>query len=46
MLMDKYFENMKKVLVDIETSQREKIIEVSDEIAKRLAKGQAWHIMD
>ncbi len=46
MLMDKYFENMKKILVDIETSQRDKIIEVSDEIAKRLAKGRAWHIMD
>ena len=46
MLMDKYFEAMKNVLIDIEKTQKEKIVEVSEEIAKRLSKGAAWHIMD
>lgn len=46
MLMDKYFEAMKNVLTTVENTQREKIIKVSEEIANRLAKGAAWHIMD
>ena len=46
MLMDKYFEEMKKVLVKIEDTQKEKIIKISEEIADRLEKGAAWHIMD
>ena len=37
MLMDKYFEEMKKVLVKIEDTQKEKIIKISEEIADRLA---------
>ena len=46
MLMDSYFKGMKSVLDTIETTQRQAIMDVSDEIAKRLSKGGAWHIMD
>lgn len=46
MLMDQYFTAMKSVLNKFEETQRDAIIKVSDEIAKRLAKGAAWHIMD
>lgn len=46
MLMDQYFLAMKKVLDKIETTQKDTIIKVADEIAVRLSKGAAWHIMD
>lgn len=46
MLMDVYFEEMKKILKKVENSQREKIAEVAKEIANRLAGGSAWHILD
>ncbi len=46
MLMDSYFEGMKSVLDKIEKTQRQAIIDISAEIAKRLSKGGAWHIMD
>ena len=46
MLMDDYFVEMKKVLDRVETTQRDTILKVADEIAARLAKGAAWHIMD
>jgi len=46
MLMDTYFSSMKEVLEKIETTQRETIIKSASEIADRLEKGAAWHIMD
>jgi uncharacterized phosphosugar-binding protein len=46
MLMDRYFSEIKKVLETIENTQRKTLIEVSKEIARRLEKGAAWHIMD
>ena len=46
MLMDKYFSEMKKVLGKIETTQRDALITVAEEITKRLEQGAAWHIMD
>lgn len=46
MLMDIYFEEMKKIQKKVEDTQREAIIEVADQIAGRLAEGRAWHIMD
>lgn len=46
MLMDQYFVGMKDVLERIEKTQRETIIKAADEIAIRLSKGAAWHIMD
>ena len=46
MLMDQYFSAMKGVLNQIEITQRGTIIKVADEIAARLSKGAAWHIMD
>ncbi|MDY0290164.1 MAG: sugar isomerase domain-containing protein [Sphaerochaeta sp.] len=44
--MDTYFSEMKKVLDKIELTQRDALITISDEIAKRLEQGAAWHIMD
>ena len=46
MLMDEYFKGMKQVLDKVETTQREAILAASTEIAERLARGGAWHIMD
>lgn len=46
MLMDEYFEGMKAVLAKVENTQRQAILDASREIADRLAKGGAWHIMD
>lgn len=46
MLMDEYFSAMKGVLNRVETTQRETILAVAEEIAGRLSRGGAWHIMD
>lgn len=46
MLMDRYFDAMKQVLTAVETTQHDVILKASEEIADRLAKGGAWHIMD
>lgn len=46
MLMDEYFSAMKNVLTKAENTQRETILVAADEIANRLEKGGAWHIMD
>lgn len=46
MLMDRYFEAMKNVLQKVEDTQRQPIETIAGEIAKRLANGAAWHIMD
>lgn len=46
MLMDRYFESMKQVLVEIEDTQREALINVGKEIAQRLSQGAVWHIVD
>jgi len=46
MLMDNYFREMKNVLEKIENTQRQAIIDVGTEIAKRLSCGSAWHIID
>ena len=46
MLMDEYFGAMKGVLEKVEQTQREAVLEASAEIAERLARGGAWHIMD
>jgi len=46
MLMDEYFIEMKKVLNKIETTQKDAILDVAGEIAERLSKGAAWHIID
>lgn len=46
MLMDTYFTSMKEVLERIENTQRDAIITVSKVIARRLAKGAAWHLLD
>lgn len=46
MLMDEYFSAMKNVLTKAENTQRETILAAADEIANRLEKGGAWHIMD
>ncbi len=46
MLMDQYFEGMKSVLKKVEDTQREAVITIANEIAQRLSKGAAWHIMD
>ena len=45
MLMDEYFGAMKGVLEKVEQTQREAVLEASAEIAERLARGGAWHIM-
>ena len=44
--MDEYFGAMKGVLEKVEQTQREAVLEASAEIAERLARGGAWHIMD
>jgi uncharacterized phosphosugar-binding protein len=46
MLIDQYFSAMKAVQEKIERTQRDNIITVAGEIAARLEKGAAWHIMD
>ena len=46
MLMDQYFSEMKKVLEKIEITQKDTIIKIAQEIAERLPKGAAWHILD
>ncbi len=46
MLIDQYFSAMKAVQEKIERTQRDTIITVAGEIATRLEKGAAWHIMD
>lgn len=46
MLMDQYFIAMKEVLGKIEETQRDNIESAATEIAKRLSRGGAWHIMD
>ena len=45
-MMDEYFGAMKGVLEKVEQTQREAVLEASAEIAERLARGGAWHIMD
>ena len=46
MLMDEYFSALNNVLTKAENTQREAILAAADEIANRLEKGGAWHIMD
>lgn len=46
MLMDRYFEGMKGVLETVEKTQKETLLAAAGEIAARLARGGAWHIMD
>ena len=46
MLMDQYFSGMRDVLDKIERTQRGAIQAAAAEIADRLARGGAWHIMD
>lgn len=46
MMMDRYFEGMKNVLSEIETTQRSNIQAAAQEIADRLERGGAWHIHD
>ena len=46
MLMDRYFEGMKGVLETVEKTQKETLQAAAGEIAARLARGGAWHIMD
>lgn len=46
MLMDQYFGGMREVLDKIEHTQRDVIQAAAVEIADRLARGGAWHIMD
>ena len=46
MYIDQYFEEMKKVLVKIEVTQKEKILEAAEIIATSLANNGIWHIID
>lgn len=46
MYIDVYFQEMKKVLNKIETTQKSKIEECAKVIAQRLVNGGAWHIQD
>lgn len=46
MLMDQYFEAMKKTLKVIEKTQKDTIIESSKAIAQSLIQGGMWHILD
>ena len=46
MLMDQYFEAMKGVLAKVETTQRDAIEKTAEEIARRLAEGAVWHLLD
>ena len=46
MLMDQYFEAMKGVLAKVETTQRDAIEKTAEEIARRLAEGALWHLLD
>lgn len=46
MLMDHYFSAMKDVLAKVEDTQRGSIEEAAAEIARRLADGAAWHLLD
>lgn len=46
MLMDVYFENMKKTLEMIETTQRESILAAAVMVVDSLEKGGMWQILD
>jgi uncharacterized phosphosugar-binding protein len=46
MLMDQYFEELKKVLIKIETTQREPLQKAAKMIADALVNGGLWHILD
>lgn len=46
MLMDVYFEEMKRVQRTIETSQREALLACARRIADALEQGGMWHILD
>jgi len=46
MLMDQYFCAMRGVLDTIENTQRATILQLAGQIATRLSKGAAWHILD
>lgn len=46
MLMDQYFAEMRTVMDQVELTQRDVILAAAAEIAERLARGGAWHIMD
>ncbi|MDD3348685.1 MAG: sugar isomerase domain-containing protein, partial [Bacilli bacterium] len=46
MYIDQYFEEMKKVLVKIEVTQKDKIMEAAEVIADSLADDGIWHIID
>ncbi|MFA5766220.1 MAG: SIS domain-containing protein, partial [Bacilli bacterium] len=46
MYIDQYFKEMKKVLVKIEVTQKDKIMEAAEVIADSLADDGIWHIID
>lgn len=46
MLVEQYFENMKKVLDKIEKTQRETISKCAEAIADSLCNGGIWHLLD
>lgn len=46
MYIEKYFENLKKVLVTVEQTQKATIEKVAKVVAERLVDGGAWHIQD
>ena len=46
MYIEKYFENLKKVLLTVEQTQKETIEKVAKVVAERLVDGGAWHIQD
>ncbi|HHW48153.1 MAG TPA: sugar isomerase domain-containing protein [Clostridiaceae bacterium] len=46
MLMEKYFESMKKVLEKIENTQRQNISICADVIVKSLCNNGIWHLLD
>lgn len=46
MFIEQYFEEMKKVLVKIEKSQKDKILKAAEVIADSLANEGIWHIID
>lgn len=46
MLMDVYFENLKKVLDKIENTQRESILKSADVIAESLTNNGMFHLLD
>lgn len=46
MLAERYFEKMKRVLADIENTQRDRISECAGAIADTLCSGGIWHLLD